>query len=174
MVNCLCVSTCGKAFASWRKLCYHQKRCNTCGHTANYRCGKCSKMFSSPQHLNRHQVAHSDVRKFRCHVCDKLFKYKIDCKRHVEAHSGAQNFQCHICGRRFNRDSSCNRHVEGHFGFKNFKCAVCDRSFAEYHRAQIHEKTCCRNGVSASDSSDGDEVSSSERMDVNGYIEDTD
>ena len=147
MVNCLCVSTCGKSFASWRKLCYHQKRCNTCGNTVRYRCGKCSKMFSSPRHLKEHQVVHSDVRKFRCRICDKSFKYKSDCTRHVKAHSGVQDFQCHICGRRFSRQSSCNRHVEGHFGFKNFKCTVCDRGFAEYSTAQAHEEVCRQNAT---------------------------
>ena len=174
MVNCLCVSTCGKAFASNRNLCSHQKRCHTCRHMVKYRCGKCSKMFSTPHLLNRHQVVHSDVRKFRCHICDKSFKYKPDCTRHVRSHSGVQDYQCHICGRRFNRKYHCNRHVDGHFGIKNFKCTVCDKGFAEYSTARCHEDNCCRNGVSVSDSSDSDGVSSNERIDVNGDMEDTD
>ena len=186
MVNCLCVSQCGKAFASNRKLCYHQNRCKTCQHTAKYRCGKCSKMFSTPRQLKEHQVAHSDVRKFRCHICDKSFKRKWNYILHMKSvHSDVKNFQCHVCGRRFNRDSSCNRHVETHFGIKNFKCTVCDRSFLRYEHARRHEENCRQNNVCGSDSSSDDDdgeldladnglTDGDVKMDFNGCGEDTD
>ena len=157
MVNCLCVSTCGKAFASNRKLCYHQNRCKTCQHTAKYRCGKCSKMFSTPHRLKEHQLVHSDVRRFSCGLCDKSFKRKVNLKQHVLTHIFTRNFKCHICDRRFNRKDNFTRHLEGHFGIKSFKCTVCDRGFAQYTAARRHEENCRQNNVSVSDSSSDDD-----------------
>ena len=160
MVNCLCVSTCGKTFASRRKLLYHEQRCKTCNGVAKFRCGKCGKLFLTPIALKEHEVVHSDVRKFKCHICDKTYKRRSDCSRHVkEIHLG-RHFECHICDRRFNRKSSCNRHVEGHFGIKNFNCMKCDRFFAHYHNALSHEEICCKNATPvthcASDSGESD------------------
>ena len=63
MVYCLCVSTCGKAFASSQTLCSHEQMCKTCGNMVKYRCGKCSKLFSTTAVLK--QQVHSDMRKFK-------------------------------------------------------------------------------------------------------------
>ena len=152
MVHCLCVSACGKSFASIRKLYNHEQKCKTCTRMARYRCDKCSKMFSTVKILKEHGLVHSDVRKFKCHLCDRTFKSNSSCNRHVKEHSDVRNFQCHVCDRRFHQKSSCNRHVEGHFGIKNFQCTVCDRSFAHYQNAHRHEEICRQKDVYVSDS----------------------
>ena len=153
MVNCLCVSTCGKSFVSSQTLCSHEQSCKTCGNKVKYRCGKCNKLFSTVYFLKLHEMVHSDVKRFKCGVCDQTFKRRSDCNRHVkEIHYGARNFKCHICDQCFSRKSSCSRHVEGHLGIRNYKCVKCDKSFRRYNHARRHEDVCRQNDVSVSDS----------------------
>ena len=150
MVQCSLVSACGKAFASVRKLCFHEQKCTTCRRMAEYRCGHCYKMFSTPRQLKDHEIVHSDVKEFKCHICDKSFKRKGDCNRHVKEHSNVRNFKCHICERRFKQKALCDRHVQIHSGIKNFKCTKCGKYFFRYSNARSHEENCRRNEASVS------------------------
>ena len=178
MVNCLCVSTCGRAFASRRTLLSHEQICKTCSRLVKYRCGTCGKLFSSIAYLKRHDVVHSKVRKFDCGLCDKSFKRRDHLNRHVVEHSDLRRFTCDICDHSFKRKDDCVRHMERHLGIKNYKCMKCDRSFAGFSNAQSHENNCCvkiQQDVSGSDSHGDDgglhlidiEVSDDEQMDGN-------
>ena len=179
MVNCLCVSTCGQAFASGRKLLDHEKICKTCCGVVKYRCGTCGKLFSSIRYLKLHDVVHSDVRKFNCGLCDKSFKRSNHLKDHeLLIHSDVRNFKCYICDGAFKRKSDYIRHEEEHLGIKNFKCMKCNKGFTRYFNALSHEKICRKNdaAVSGCCSDDGKldlvdtEVSDDEHM----YVKDTD
>ena len=142
MVNCLCVSACGKTFASSRKLCYHEKMCKTCGFMVKYRCEKCCKLFSTVKCLKQHQLVHSDVRKFKCHICDKSFKRKDHLNKHELSHSKERKFKCGICEKAFTQSGNRNIHVDNHFGVKSYRCMKCDKGFAQYSNARCHEETC--------------------------------
>ena len=147
MVYCLCVSTCGKAFTSRRKLCYHEQRCNTCKHVVKFRCGECYKMFSTSGCLKQHALVHSNARNFKCRTCDKSFKCRGHLKQHEQVHLDVKDFNCYVCDAVFNRKGNCTRHEEGHSGIKNFKCMKCDRFFLCYQNAHNHEKICRQNAV---------------------------
>ena len=123
MVVSLCVSTCGKSFASWRKLSHHQKTCKTCADIVKYRCGTCNEFLAE---RNRH------VKKIRM---------------------GARNYMCYICDKRFDKRAECNRHMNIHLDIINFKCEKCDKEFFRFTEAQDHEKICCQNDVSDFESS---------------------
>ena len=176
MVNCLCVSACGRASASRRALLDHEKICKTCCRVVKYRCGKCEKMFSTVGYLKRHEVLHSNVRKYVCGLCDKSLKRRDHLNRHVVEHSDVRKFPCHICDRRFKRKGDCIRHVERHLGIKNFQCMKCCRGFAQYSNARRHEEICRKNSAPVSDCCSGTEetdltnnqVSDDEQMDANG------
>ena len=113
MVYCLCVSTCGKTFANWRKLCYHQQTCRTCGDMVKYRCGECNKYLTD---RNRHvDVLHMGVRNFKCHICDRCFARKNECIRHMETHLAIRNFGCVKCGGGFFRYEEALHHEENCF-----------------------------------------------------------
>ena len=148
MVHCLCVSNCGKTFASRRKLLDHEQRCNTCNRVAKYRCGTCGKLFSTVVCLKRHEVVHSDVRNFTCRICDRRFKRKGDCKKHGLTHSDVRNYRCHICDQAFKRKEDCIRHEEEHSGIRNYKCIKCDKGFLRYGNARHHEKICRKTSTS--------------------------
>ena len=177
MVNCLCVSACGRASASKRKLLDHEKICKTCRRAVKYRCRKCGKLFSSITYLKQHEIEHLNVRKFKCHICDKSFKRSGDCNRHVKEHSDVRNFRCLLCDETFKRNDCCIRHVERHLGIKSFQCMKCCRGFAQYSNARRHEEICCKNAAPVSHCSSGsgesdltnNEVSDDEKMDANGY-----
>ena len=153
MVICLCVSTCGKVFASSRKLLDHKQRCKTCDCAARYRCGKCGKLFSTNILLKRHGMVHSDVRDFKCGICNKSFKCKGHLKQHGWVHVNVRNFRCHVCDETFKRKGDCIRHIEEHLGDKNYHCMKCGRGFARYYVARAHEEICCKNSAPVSDCS---------------------
>ena len=157
MVHCSCVSSCGKVFASRRKLLDHKQRCKTCDCVARYRCGKCGKLFSTKIILKRHEMVHSDVRDFRCDICNKSFKCKGHLKQHGRVHVNVRNFRCHVCDETFKRKGDCIRHIEEHLGDKNYNCAKCGKGFARYFNARNHEGICCKNVAPVSDCCSSDE-----------------
>lgn len=59
----------------------------------------CSKVFNKQNHLSRHILIHSDVRKYECSLCNKTYKTSVDLTQHKLIHSGIKKYQCDMCNK---------------------------------------------------------------------------
>lgn len=77
-------------------------------------CGVCGTGHARKEHLDRHQVTHSDVRPYACPACPKMFKRNEHLSRHLVIHSGQKTELCRECGKTFYRKDHLRKHAESH------------------------------------------------------------
>lgn len=77
-----------------------------------YSCDECSKVFSTPYNLARHQKVHLDPKAYACDHCAESFKHREQLGRHLlSVHQMEQLFLCTICSQTFNRNGNLKRHM---------------------------------------------------------------
>ncbi|KAG8327834.1 hypothetical protein J6590_009636 [Homalodisca vitripennis] len=77
-------------------------------------CGVCGTGHARKEHLERHQVTHSDLRPYACPACPKTFKRNEHLSRHLVIHSGQKSELCRECGKTFYRKDHLRKHAESH------------------------------------------------------------
>lgn len=77
-------------------------------------CGVCGTGHARKEHLDRHQVTHSDARPYPCPACPKTFKRNEHLSRHLVIHSGQKMELCRECGKTFYRKDHLRKHAESH------------------------------------------------------------
>ncbi|XP_065074468.1 zinc finger protein 83-like [Ochlerotatus camptorhynchus] len=81
---------------------------------SNFRCRHCSKQFSTPSTLKRHEIDHTGKYPYRCEVCGKPFKTRKYYVEHYEKHIGesAKVYRCHLCEERYSRQYFLSNHLK--------------------------------------------------------------
>ncbi|CAH1954098.1 unnamed protein product [Acanthoscelides obtectus] len=124
-----------------RKNKYKQKR-TVIEDSDCYGCAACGEMFKSKVDMDKHQEAHSIVKKVElvCNICNKSFINEKLLKLHSTKHTEGHNYRCHICGHTFKWRSSLNRHIRLHEGraAKPFLCPICGKLFSSSDSKASH------------------------------------
>ncbi|CDI97348.1 zinc finger protein 236 [Echinococcus multilocularis] len=83
-----------------------------------YACSTCTKVFTRPTDLRRHERVHSNERPFVCEICDARFSQSGSLRIHRRIHEeSGRRFKCRVCGVAFFVRSNMLRHmarVHGH------------------------------------------------------------
>lgn len=75
---------------------------------------ECGAGLKRKEHLDRHQLSHSNQRPYTCAACPKTFKRNEHLARHYIVHSGEKAHVCVECGKAFYRRDHLQKHVQGH------------------------------------------------------------
>ncbi|KAL5969535.1 hypothetical protein TSMEX_002733 [Taenia solium] len=83
-----------------------------------YSCSVCTKVFTRPTDLRRHERVHSHERPFSCEVCGARFSQSGSLRIHRRIHEeSGRRYKCRVCGVAFFMRSNMLRHmarVHGH------------------------------------------------------------
>ena len=79
-------------------------------------CPICSKTFTTPKGLRKHNLIHTGEKPYQCTVCGKSFRQTGGLTSHMRTHTGAKPYECVFCGQSFVTSSSLNRHKLRHSG----------------------------------------------------------
>ncbi|KAH8030798.1 hypothetical protein HPB51_011842 [Rhipicephalus microplus] len=79
-----------------------------------FRCHRCSRMFTRRSSLERHALIHTGDRPFRCLYCGASFALKQTLSRHILTHTGEKPHKCDFCLRTFIQRSILVRHRKKH------------------------------------------------------------
>lgn len=126
---------CGKGFVIATNY-----ECHMLTHTNGelpHECKYCLRRFSNPEHLNRHQIIHTEnvtysvkYRVCRCHHCLRTFRDKAELQGHVcvpVKQPANTRFPCHTCNKVFTHSSNLYTHNRNIHKLKGAKtlCSVC-------------------------------------------------
>ncbi|XP_029474639.1 zinc finger protein Gfi-1 isoform X1 [Rhinatrema bivittatum] len=105
----------------------------------NYKCIKCSKVFSTPHGLEVHvRRSHSGTRPFACEMCGKTFGHAVSLEQHKAVHSQERSFDCKICGKSFKRSSTLSTHLLIHSDTRPYPCQYCGKRFHQKSDMKKH------------------------------------
>ncbi|XP_023230633.1 zinc finger protein 676-like [Centruroides sculpturatus] len=86
-----------------------------------------------------------DLEKYQCKVCSKLFSTPFALKRHERKHTGEKPFQCDYCFRKFTRQENLNQHkriihsiVEKQFSSQQITGEGTSKSFKMSEQSEMH------------------------------------
>uniref|UniRef100_A0A914W6X8 C2H2-type domain-containing protein n=1 Tax=Plectus sambesii TaxID=2011161 RepID=A0A914W6X8_9BILA len=82
--------------------------------SADHRCSRCLKVFSSLSALQGHSHVHMNNRLHRCDKCGLGFTTPSKLITHKRRHSGEKPFMCRICDRNFSRKDNLKAHMRSH------------------------------------------------------------
>ena len=111
-------SFCEARFDSKKKLNNHHKAEHT-----RVKCPDCSKVFPTPDALQRHRYLHKESHRFKCALCNKICAFKSDLDLHMAIHNNDRIWYCTQdgCNRDFKRKSDLTAHEVVHKG-EDFMC----------------------------------------------------
>lgn len=80
-------------------------------HSMYHKCVYCSKRFSKPSQLQRHERIHTGEKPYQCTVCKKTFSQKGSLQLHLKTHDELRPFKCNQCPMRFGQKGNLRAHV---------------------------------------------------------------
>ena len=111
--------------------------------TEPYKCDKCAKSYSYPQHLREHmETIHAKIEtQHACEICGSTFITKRRLEDHIKrVHEKSLAKKCRICNETLSNNSSLERHMNSHLGIRPFKCEHCDSAFFSSTQKSRHVK----------------------------------
>ena len=137
-------------------------------------CDICSKSFSTPGSLRKHQYTHvEEESQLKCRSCDKMFPFESHLKSHRHMHRCSKNYICASanCEKSFKHPGDLASHARSlgkphkcaHCDYKNpdirnlkshlhthsraapFKCKLCRESFVHSNQLLRHRSKCSKN-----------------------------
>lgn len=139
----LMCSFCPRSFYFARDLNFHLKQ--HLEPTPEYKCGICSKNYSSPSALKKHMELHTESKKFKCTFkgCSLVFARKFTMQNHLRTHNALDRpFKCTICKSAFNQKNILQRHLKTCHGEYFYKCEFCEKSFEKKFELRVHYTEC--------------------------------
>ncbi|KAG5673972.1 hypothetical protein PVAND_003968 [Polypedilum vanderplanki] len=129
---------CSKAFSNRSNLKSHLISHTT----ENVRCEICHSTFKNSVSLQSHKKIHKpkELLNFACSECDKKFHNRNHLERHQISHSDARNFKCESCGQSYKWEKDLRNHISAiHKGEKENKCIWCESSFVDVGNLRKHK-----------------------------------
>ena len=133
---------CEEVFDSKKAINDHHKAEHT-----KVRCPDCTKVFPTPDALQRHRYIHDKSRHYKCVTCNKLCAFKSDLEMHMTTHKDDRLWYCSYddCGRDFKRKSDLTAHEVVHTG-ETFMCefSTCTYTNKDPHLVKRHQRVHTR------------------------------
>jgi DNA-directed RNA polymerase subunit RPC12/RpoP len=108
----------------------------------SYKCESCSKFFSKPSDLRRHEGLHEAGKTHKCRFCIRYFSELSDLQIHEKNHTREKSNKCRFCIKSFLKPEDLKRHERIHTGERPYQCGKCLRSFIQKTGFNSHKKTC--------------------------------
>ena len=132
------------------KAVFHSKKAINEHHKAEHtrvRCPDCSKVFPTPDALQRHRYIHDKSHQYKCDICKKLCAFKSDLEMHMAIHGEDCKWYCKYdgCGRDFKRKSDLTAHEVVHTG-ETFMCefSTCNYTNKDPRLVKRHQRVHTR------------------------------
>ena len=98
---------------------FHSKRDLNNHHRSTHttiQCPDCSRVFLTPDALQRHRYVHYIEHQYKCHLCDKVVSFKSDLAMHMSIHKKEKMWPCQHdnCDWEFKRKSDLTAHEVTH------------------------------------------------------------
>ena len=104
-------------------------------------CKFCSKKFSKPSQVVRHERIHTGVRPYKCGECGKAFTQKQSLDTHILRHTGQKPYACSFCSMKFSQRGNLRAHilrVHNLDGDERFQCQQCTCVFKRLGSLNAH------------------------------------
>ena len=104
-------------------------------------CKFCSKKFSKPSQVIRHERIHTGVRPYKCGECGKAFTQKQSLDTHILRHTGQKPYACSFCSMKFSQRGNLRAHilrVHNLDGDERFQCQQCTCVFKRLGSLNAH------------------------------------
>ena len=107
-----------------------------------HKCTTCSKAFSNPSLLDRHNRVHTGEKEVYCTTCGKGFSQKAALVYHVRVHTNERPYQCQYidCGKSFKTAGQLTGHKRSHTGEKPFRCNTCGYEATHASHMKDHQR----------------------------------
>uniref|UniRef100_A0A674C6J6 Zgc:171929 n=1 Tax=Salmo trutta TaxID=8032 RepID=A0A674C6J6_SALTR len=125
----------------------------TMGHSGDFLCSVCHKVFPLQRMLTRHLKCHSMVKRHPCRYCGKGFNDTFDLKRHMRTHTGIRPYRCELCDKAFTQRCSLESHLRKIHGVRQqyayrqrrskiFVCEDCGYTSNRPEEYFLHVRQC--------------------------------
>ena len=106
-------------------------------------CKLCTKIFTYPSELYKHQLTHTKEKPYSCSVCSKNFTHVGSLNRHKGYHSRVEAHKCKQCDYSCSILSNFFKHMQTHRPSKGAKysCDKCDYETSEKGPFRRHQST---------------------------------